>query len=458
MNLKDKLSLNSTLLFALTIGLVMSGSFFLFKNHMKDLYYESLEENAMITALFYFEKDEITKTDNLRYQEIKKQYRKISDESVRVYDAKTLKIFINDGLNINLSSEDLKSIIKNKNLSFTKNDRQFVGIFYQDNEGDFIIIASGIDHDGNQQLSALALMFIIFYLAGIPINYFLGTFLAKKTFSPFEQVISKVNSITTENLHSRLEIADRKQTDEIGELVSTFNYLLERLENGVMMQQNFIKHASHELKTPLTILAGHIDVSLQQPRTTEEYEKVLELLKKDTKHLKSILEGLLVLSGLEVSGIQEKEIIRIDEIIWNILEKKAVEYPNSKIIFDLTNIAENEDLLTITAEKHLLFTAINNIVDNAVKYSFPERVTVEALNVNNNLVIKIKDLGPGISDVDKEAIFDPFFRGENTRHIQGQGLGLYITMQILKRQNITLTLESEIEKGTTISLFFQQQS
>lgn len=455
MNLKDKLSLNSTLLFALTFGLVMSGSFFLFKNHMKNLYYESLEENAMVTALFYFEKDEINETDKIRYQEIKKQYRKISDESVRIYEAKTKKIYLNDGLDIYLKNEDLKNIIKNKTIYFTKGKRQFVGLFYQDNEGDFIIVTSGIDHDGNLQLKTLAFMFILFYLAGIPLNYFLGTFLAKKTFSPFEQVISKVNSITTENLHSRLVVTDSRQTDEIGELISTFNYLLERLESGVMMQKNFIKHASHELKTPLTVLTGHIDVSLQQPRTVEEYEKVLQSLRKDTKHLKSILEGLLVLSGLEVSEMQEMEIVRIDEIIWNILEKKTVEYPNSKISFDLTDIAENEDLLSITAEKHLLFTALSNIIDNAIKYSFPKRVTIEALNLNSNLVIKIKDQGPGISERDKVKIFDPFFRSENTRHIQGQGLGLYITMQILKRQNIILNLESEIEKGTTISLFFQ---
>lgn len=458
MNLKDKLSLNSTLLFALTVGLVMSGSFFLFKNHMKNLYYENLEENAIVTALFYFEKDEINETDNLRYQEIKKQYRKIREESVRVYNAKTKKLIINDGLNIYLNSQDLKKIIKNKTLSFTKNDRQFVGLFYRDNEGDFIIVASGIDHDANHQLKALALMFILFYLAGIPLNYFLGTFLAKKTFSPFEQVISKVNSITTENLHSRLLVTDSRQTDEIGELISTFNYLLERLENGVTMQKNFIKHASHELKTPLTILAGHIDVSLQQSRTAEEYEKVLKLLKKDTKHLKSILEGLLVLSGLEMSEVHEMEIVRIDEIVWNILEKKAVEYPGSKITFDLNDIADNEDLLTITAEKHLLFTALSNIIDNAVKYSFPEQVTIKALNLSNNLVLKVKDNGPGISATDKETIFDPFFRGENTRHIQGQGLGLYITMQILKRQNIKLSLESEIENGTVISLFFQHDA
>ena len=75
--------------------------------------------------------------------------------------------------------------------------------------------------------------------------------------------------------------------DEIKEFVTTFNYLLERLESGIMIQNNFLKNASHELKTPLTIIIGDIDVSLQQPRTNEQYEEILKSLQKDTLHLKA---------------------------------------------------------------------------------------------------------------------------------------------------------------------------
>ena len=179
----------------------------------------------------------------------------------------------------------------------------------------------------------------MFYLAGIPLNYLLGTFLAKQTFRPFTEVIAKVNTITTENLHSRLEIPQTSGKDEIKELATTFNYLLERLESGIMIQNNFLKNASHELKTPLTIIIGDIDVSLQQPRTNEQYEEILKSLRKDTLHLKATLEGLLVLSGLELSEPQQMENIRIDEILWNVLEKKAIEYPESKVSVDLNAIA-----------------------------------------------------------------------------------------------------------------------
>ena len=454
MNLKNKLAANSTLLFAFITGLLMAGSFLLFKSHMKDLYFDNLEDHAMTTALFYFEKDEIKEFNSQRYKQIELQYKRINNESIRVYDTKTNQLYVRDTIDFDLSEKDLKNIKKEKLQTFTRGDRQFVGLFYNDNQGDFIIIVSGIDRAGNHQLEMLGLMFILFYLAGIPLNYLLGTFLAKQTFRPFTEVIAKVNTITTENLHSRLEVLQTSGKDEIKELVTTFNYLLERLENGIMIQNNFLKNASHELKTPLTIIIGDLDVSLQQPRTNAQYEEILKSLRKDALHLKATLEGLLVLSGLELSEPQQMETIRIDEILWNMLEKKAIEYPESKVSFNLNAIADQEDLLSVYANKHMLFIALYNIVDNAIKFSSPAPVAIFALSNENKLVIKITDQGPGISDTDKESIFDLFFRSDNTRHIQGQGLGLFITMQILKLHNINLIVDSELGKGTSFSLVF----
>lgn len=432
----------------------MAGSFFLFKNHMKDLYFDNLEDHAMTTALFYFEKDEIKEFNSDRYKQIELQYKRINNESIRVYDAKTNQLFLRDTIDFDLSEKDLKNIRNEKIQTFTRGDRQFVALFYKDNQGDFIIVVSGIDRAGNRQLEMLGLMFVLFYLAGIPLNYLLGTFLAKQTFRPFTEVIAKVNTITTENLHSRLDVPQTTGKDEIKELVTTFNYLLERLESGIMIQNNFLKNASHELKTPLTIIIGDIDVSLQQPRTNDQYEQILKSLRKDTLHLKATLDGLLVLSGLELSEPQQMETIRIDEILWNVLEKKTIEYPESKVSFNLNAIADQEDLLWVHANKHMLFIALYNILDNAIKFSSPAPVAVFALFDEGKLIIKITDQGPGISENDQKSIFDLFYRSDNTRHIQGQGLGLFITMQILKLHNITLIVDSELGKGTSFSLVF----
>ncbi|KAF2336635.1 sensor histidine kinase [Flavobacterium ginsenosidimutans] len=454
MNLKNKLARNSTLLFAFILGLVLIGSFLLFKSHRKDLYYEKLEDNALITAFFYFEKDEIRKMDSVSYKDIETQFNKIANQSIRIYNAKTKKLYLRDDVPVVLSDRNLKAISRDQILHFTIDQRQFSGLYYKDNQGDFIIVVSGIDDVGNQQLEMLAIVFFSFYLAGIALNYLLGRFLARQTFRPFADVISKVNTITTENLHSRLEMPTVSGKDEIKELITTFNYLLERLEKGVAIQKNFLKNASHELKTPLTFIIGDIDVSLQHPRTNAQYEEVLKSLRKDTFHLKSTLDGLLILSGLELSEPDQMEMVRIDEILWNILEKKNIEYPEVKVTLNLDAIANNEDLLSVNGNRHMLFIALYNIIDNAIKFSFPSQVNVVASENEEKLLLKIIDQGSGIDEKDIALIFDLFFRSDRTRHIQGQGLGLFITMQILKRHNIDLTVDSELEKGTVFSLLF----
>jgi len=454
MNLKSKLARNSTLLFAFILGLVLIGSFLLFKSHRKDLYYEKLEDNALITAFFYFEKDEIRKIDSVSYKDIETQFNKIANQSIRIYNAKTKKLYLRDDVPVVLSDRELNAISRDQILHFTIDERQFSGLYYKDNQGDFIIVVSGIDDVGNRQLEMLAIVFFTFYLAGIALNYLLGRFLARQTFRPFADVISKVNTITTENLHSRLEMPTASGKDEIKELITTFNYLLERLENGVAIQRNFLRNASHELKTPLTFIIGDIDVSLQHPRTNEQYEEVLKSLRRDTFHLKSTLDGLLILSGLELSEPDQMEIVRIDEVLWNILEKKNIEYPEVKVALNLDAVANNEDLLSVNANRHMLFIALYNIIDNAIKFSFPLQVNVVAHEEQGKLLLKIIDQGSGIEEKDIESIFDLFFRSDRTRHIQGQGLGLFITMQILKRHNIGLTVDSELEKGTVFSLLF----
>lgn len=421
---------------------------------MKNFYYEKLEDTARETAFLYFEKDVLAKTDAKRYKEIENQLATINSKAIRVYNAKTLQIYLNDDLDFKIDNQILKSIIRKNKMAFHIDSRQFLGLLYKDNIGNFIVVVSGIDFYGERQIKTLGWMFIFFYLVAIPLNYLIGRSLSRKTFRPFEEVISKVNSITTENLYSRLQLPQKTGDDEIKELIVTFNNLLERLESGIAIQNNFLKNASHELKTPLTIIIGDIEVALQLERTNAEYRELLNSLRKDSLHLKSILDGLLVLSGLQIFELEQFQELRVDEIIWNVLEKKAIEYPESKVLFNLDSIANHSDLLTINANRYLLFIALNNIIDNAIKFSSPKIVSIFAQVESGQLLLQIIDHGQGISEDEIEAIFELFFRSKRTQNIKGMGLGLYITNQILIRHGIKIVVKSEIDEGTTVALYF----
>lgn len=451
MSLRTKLSLQTTLIVGCTLGVVLSGTYLLFGRYTQDLYYKKLQDRALTAAFFYLEKDEL---NSLKYQVIEKRFWQNRYESIRLYQMPEGKVYIDDSLHYTLPAATLSRIRKAGSHQFLTGGRQFYGLFYPDNQGDFIIIASGINYSGQEQLKALRWMLLSFFLLGFGLNYFFTRWLAYQTFQPFSKLIQKVNSITTENLHTRLSVPKGRSNDELQQLIVTFNYLLERLETDVNGQRNFLKNVSHELRTPLTAIIGDIEVTLKKERKTEEYTGKLTLLKKDALHLHSIIEGLLALSGLEASRTRKMQPLRIDEVLWNVLEKKKIEYPDVEIVIDFSNMDQGGELLTQNGHKELLFIAISNLLDNAIKFSGAKPVKILIEEKNHCLAVHISDHGPGIPEWEKEKIFDLFYRGQHTRQIQGHGVGLYLTRNILDLHHITLNVLSQNGEGTVISLLF----
>ncbi len=284
------------------------------------------------------------------------------------------------------------------------------------------------------------------------INYSMTRWLSYRTFRPFSRLIRKVNAITADNLHTRLDVPDRKP-DELTALITTFNYFLERLESGVRSQRNFLRNASHELKTPLAAMIGGLDVTLRHPRSNDEYHGQLQLLRQEALHLQSITEGLLALSGLELSPPPMND-VRIDEVLWNVLEKAAADYPGAEVHADLDDVADEEALLTVHGNRELLFVALSNLVDNAIKFSRPEPVQVKVTAESGRLVIAVSDRGPGISPEEQAKIFELFYRSPATRMVPGHGIGLHLTMQILGRHRITREVWAAESGGTVFRLLF----
>lgn len=450
MSLRSKLSNRTAFIFAATLGFVLLGTYLLFQQYTRDMYYKKLLGRANTAAFFYLEKDELT---SQKYREIEDKYRQMTNEAIRLYNADTYNLFVDDTLNFELPQLILRTIVHNGTYTFSLGKRQLAGIFYKDNEGNFIVVSSGINNTGNTSLAVLRWMLITFFVLGLALNYFMTGWLARQTFRPFSNVIRKVNSITADNLHTRLDQPPGKP-DELGDLVVTFNYFLERLENGVQAQRNFFKNASHELRTPLAVIIGDIEVALKNPRDNAEYVRVLESLKKDALHLKSIVEGLLMLSGLEMQKKQQMEPVRIDEVLWSVLEKATIEYPATQVHVDFEQMTQHESLLTIQGNRELLFVVLSNLLDNAIKFSVPQPVGVKVGVSDSMLTMTITDSGPGIPANEKERVFELFYRSNHTRHIAGNGIGLYLTRQILDLHNIAVQLSNNHPAGTAIRLIF----
>ncbi|GAB3178412.1 sensor histidine kinase [Telluribacter humicola] len=452
MNLKRKLALRSTLVCALTLLFVFSGTYYFFSNYISQGYYTRLNDRALTTAFFFLEKDEVSKHT---YQEYERKYRQpLNEEIVQIYDATNTNTFVETHSEIKISDELLNRIRQRKKDEFRIGQRQYTGVYYHDNEGDFVIVTSGINRRGIDQINNLRNSLILFFIAGVALNYLLNILVANRTFKPFSQILQKVNAISTDNLNDRLP-ATPDSNDELSHLTSTLNMFLERLEKEVANQKMFLKNISHELKTPLTAIIGQAEITLDHSHTVPEYRQALQKIVRDTHDIRAIIDGLLLISGLNTGSKRMPAVpFRLDELVWDVLEKLKFKYPDSIIHTSLDVSSEQESLLEIVSHRELLSTALLNILDNAIKFSQNGNPSLSICIEEGRPAVVVENNGPGIAQEDLKQIYTLFFRGANARSVPGHGIGLALTRQIVNFCQASISIQSTPNQSTRVGIQF----
>lgn len=316
-----------------------------------------------------------------------------------------------------------------------------------------ILVGAENPHFENQQQNLLFILLIAFLL-GLSILIITTNQLSRFVYRPVTNVIKQVNSL---NLHKKSLLLEYPHTkDELEELFRAFNSLLAEIERTYGIQKNFIDHASHELKTPLAGLISDIEITMRKERDLEFYKNKMQLIHADAIRLKQILDNLLLLSELERSKNIPLENVRVDEVFWDVLEQLSKKYGPEKFQLELKIPQESLEHLTHPSNTTLLYIAIYNFIDNAAKFSPPrEVVNITFLMYQNNLKIVIEDKGIGIAREELRLLEQPFYRAKNAAAHDGNGLGFSIAVKILKLYNIEFSIESELDKGTIISLLFK---
>jgi signal transduction histidine kinase len=276
-----------------------------------------------------------------------------------------------------------------------------------------------------------------------------------KMLKPINEIIDRVNKITDSNLNLRLSEGTGK--DELAELAITFNNMLERLENAFELQQSFVASASHELRTPLTSIIGSIEVLLSRQRNTDEYKIVLQTVLEDAERLHKLSDGLLNIAqaSSDINNIK-MEYIRIDELLEE--SKNALQNQISESNMDLyfENMPANSEDLLIKGNKNLLMIAFENLLENANKFSENRNIKIILINSPESITVTISDSGIGIPEKDRKNIFQTFYRAENARSFSGSGVGLSLCQKIILLHNGTLSIQSELGKGTEVIVMLKK--
>ena len=447
MKIRDRLSLQFAGLSAVLLFLVLAAIYGLFWNNRQQDFYTHLLDRAITNAELYLAQDNLSAE---KFREVQRKYpQSLPEEIVHIYNDKDQSVFIKDSTD-QWPKSTIDRVRRERSIDYSKGTRQTVGIFYRDNSGDFVILASAIDKDGFAKLQQLLGIMVIGFMISVAILFFAGRLFARIALSPIIKVIHDVRIIRSSSLNKRLETKGGK--DEINELAVTFNNLLEHLEQSFEAQSSFVAHASHELRTPVTSIIGDVEVTLSQERSRDDYVKTLQGVLAESEKLNDLINNLFELAQTNID-ITEFRDLRLDELIWQIKDEWTSRTPENQIDLQY-HLPEDPRKFTIQGNNYLLFIAISNILKNAIKFSNNHIVSLRLYLLNNNPVISIRDSGIGIGKEDLQKIFQPFFRGANTFGYAGYGVGLSLADKIFRLHNVRVDVKSQLEKGTEFQLFF----
>lgn len=314
-----------------------------------------------------------------------------------------------------------------------------------------MVIKSAVNQYGSKMMQQLRTIKIIQFCLSILLIFSVGLLFSRKTFQPIRDIINRVKEISQGNLHLRLK--ERKGGDEIAELTSTFNQMLNRLETAFEAQNNFISNASHELRTPLTAIIGEADYALSKQRTPEAYHYSLQQIAQQAEKLQTLSKGLLALAQTGFNGsTQSWKMVRLDQLLFDVKEDCDAILPENHVQVCMDALPADEEGITITGNYNLLKIAINNIVLNACKYSKNKPVSMRLRLEEQNVTIVVQDKGIGIPKDELKHIYDPFFRASNTQDFEGYGIGMPLANNIIRLHNGKIYVHSEEGIGTEVKI------
>ncbi|MBI5642530.1 MAG: HAMP domain-containing protein [Deltaproteobacteria bacterium] len=312
------------------------------------------------------------------------------------------------------------------------------------------IVQVGSSLEGMDEIfHSLAYIFILGIIASIVIASAVGWFLAKKALKPVAEITKLARKIGAENLNERINVTTAQ--DEIGRLASTINDMIGRLEKSFKQIKQFTADASHELKTPLTILKGEMEIALRSKDNMEYMREALKSSLEEIDRMNYIVRNLLDLAKMDV----EKESLPREPVnLEKVLKERLDHFKRLALDSGIQMYILKSSPVVVYGDSVRISQLMFNLIDNAIKYT-PRGGAVELSlgEEDSRAVVKVKDTGVGIAKEDIPYLFDRFYRVDKarSRDVGGAGLGLSICKEIAESHGGSLEVASEVGKGSVFT-------
>lgn len=281
-----------------------------------------------------------------------------------------------------------------------------------------------------------------------------GFFLAARAIDPLQKIITATERLKPSRMEDRLTI--RGVDDELDQLAHKINQFLDQIADHLTKHREFLANAAHELRSPLAAIQSSVEVTMQQPRSSEDYQELLYSIEEQSHHLGQLVNQLLELAASDAGVVETKLLpVRLDELARQACEMfQAVAEERG-----LTLEFQARMPIIARGDSQQLRQLVTNLIDNAIKFT-PRggKVSVRLRHDPGEDIVRmaVQDSGIGISAQDLPRIFDRFYRADKSRQrgtdAQGSGLGLSICQSIIHAHRGKITVESEPGRGTTFNV------
>lgn len=447
MKIRTRLTFLFTFLTATLLFLFASVIYISAQSDREKEFYDLLKKEAITKINLLFSAQVSQET----LQDIYHSNREVLYEvEVAIYDT-AFNLLYHDAEGIDFVKETREmndEIIHNGEIRFYQQSWQVMGMLYTYDGRDYVITAAAYDQYGFSKLNSLLRNIVLVFIASIIVIFVVGFYFAKRAFDSVKKITSKARQISATNLDLRLTDTDSK--DELAEMTSTFNKMLDRLENSFDAQKDFVSNISHELRTPLAAIIAELQLSLSKERTVSEYKLSINNALEDSERLVQLSNNLLDLAkaNYDRSEISFKP-IRVDELLLDARQDVKLANSSYKVDIHFEKDIDDEKDLTVLGNAYLLKLAFINLFDNGCKFSTDQKSIVSVNFTPHNILLRFSDRGIGIAKEDIPHVFSAFFRGENKQFAQGNGIGLSLTKKILELHHGTIDIESEKNVTTT---------
>ncbi len=423
----------------------------LFANYRTQEFQQRIKDTTVTTVKFLVEIESID--HNLLRTMDEYTINNLYKEKILIYNSEKKLIYSSvDDTEILFKENILNKLsVDNPDIETTEDRFDVIGICFQFEHKSYYGLAKAYDEFGLNKLSYLKSIFVIIFIVFTTVILISSYLLSKQISHPINLMATELKIINLNSQNNLISVPNSK--DEINLLATRFNELMNRLNDAFSFQKHAIHHISHELKTPIAILVSNFE-KMEQENDMENIRHLIKNQKEDTKNLSDIINALLEISKVETGNKLETENVRIDDLIFNVVEEAKILNEGFVFEVELDESILNEEFLTIEGNQRLIRLAFMNLTANCMRYSDSKKAKIFIYTKNDTLNIDFINSGKVINNHEKQFLFQHFFRGENSKEKRGFGLGLVLVNKIMLLHNRQIEYSSPNHTTNIFTLRF----